>query len=292
MFDQIRIVWNITNHCAYNCWFCAAAANRSGRVETAEEKLAILQSILTANRPTEIDFSGGNPWQGAGSVETMLEARRALGREAISISGLGINILEFSDGFLAGLAKEYAFTYDQPWWYKDNRPAYALANRIAITRLQSLGIDCSVILTLRAKGEHWLCDMVEELLKLNPSRIQLLQLMPLGNNQRAFANDEPLADDFTARLRQAGYTGGITKNCAMRGECNGFCDSKLGLDQHGNLYCCIWAADLNVPVAKNPFYLGNLLERPLAEILAEQNERAEHWPRDYCHVLKYLNSRS
>lgn len=291
MLSEIRIVWNITRQCPYHCSFCAASAGPNHLKEDAKKKRIILQSILSVGCPVKIDFSGGDPWQGEGSVEIMLEASCLLGKSAIEISGLGISTFDYGNQFLLNLASKYSFTYDQPWWYPDERVGYNLANRLALQRLQHLGITCNVSLVIRPLEEqHW-NDLVQELLKMNPALVHLIRLMPLGRNRQICAHSNTLAEKLIDGLRVGGYAGYISKSCTLTGRCDGCGKPKFGLDPDGNLFCCIWAADLPILPAKNPFFLGNLTENSLAEIITVNAQKFEEWSRDYCHVLRYLNPR-
>ena len=46
----------------------------------------------------------------------------------------------------------------------------------------------------------------------------------------------------------------------MNNNCNMLTERKVGVDQFGNLYTCIWASDLLIDKKDNPFYLCNLNE--------------------------------
>ena len=60
------------------------------------------------------------------------------------------------------------------------------------------------------------------------------------------------------------------------------------------MFTCIWAADILENIDTSPFYLGNLLEEKLLDILSGDNvknyiSRLEN-DRNKCHVLEYFNT--
>ncbi len=290
MFKKIRLVWNLTLRCRYRCSHCAASAV-IGNSEDYETKFRILRSIVDSGLPVDIDFAGGDPWCGIGGLELMQSASAIYGSKHISISSVGASVLEQDPKTLQGLAASYDFTYDRPWWYKDDvRQDYNLANFRAMQMLDNLGIEHGVALPVWQMDEQYQYDLMNSLLSVHPCSIRLLRLMPVGRNRQIIVNDHAVADQLIRYSRALSYRGLIKKNCAMTGQCNGLSDHKLGLDHHGNLYWCIWAADLPVRALLNPFYLGNVLEEPLFDILSRHSDKAEHLSRNVCHVLSYIQS--
>ena len=67
MFEEVRLVWNLTLKCRYHCSHCAASA-RTTFQDNADLKLRILRAITDSKLPVRIDFSGGDPWCGEGLV--------------------------------------------------------------------------------------------------------------------------------------------------------------------------------------------------------------------------------
>ena len=289
MFEEVRLVWNLTLKCRYHCSHCAASA-RTTFQDNADLKLRILRAIIDSKLPVRIDFSGGDPWCGEGSLEVMQLASATYGRENISISGLGLSVLAHSSPppLLKSLAGSYDLTYDRPWWYHDPlRKGYNLTNLMALNMLNRMGIEHNVMLPVWEMSQSYCEHLVKSLLPTNPSSVLLLRLMPVGRNQQSIPNDHLIADRLIDVFRTFGYSGKVKKNCALQERCNGLSNTKLGLDHLGNLFWCIWAADLPVKKEVNPFYLGNLLEEPLQEILAHNRVRSIQIPRNCCHVLDF-----
>lgn len=290
MFEQIRLVWNLTARCGRRCAHCAAAACKNAP-EDVDTKFNILRAIMKSDLPVDIDFSGGDPWRGVGGSELMQAASAVYGREHISISSVGVSVWVQKPELLQSLASSYDFTYDQPFWYGDHvRKGYNLSNFMAMDLLNLMNIDFTAVIPIQTMTEKFRDDLIWGLRQVNTRNIKLLRLMPVGRNHRTITEDNQIADAFIERLHLWGFNGTVKKNCAMTSQCNGLSDHKLGLDYHGDLYWCIWAADLPIKKQRNPFYMGNLLEESLLSILDRHREKAVAIPRDRCHVLEYLQS--
>lgn len=67
-------------------------------------------------------------------------------------------------------------------------------------------------------------------------------------------------------------------------------EKKIGLDQFGDLYSCIWASDILTDKTNNPFYLGNVLDNTLLEILNSEKTKVFKDKidnnRNTCYVLQ------
>lgn len=66
---------------------------------------------------------------------------------------------------------------------------------------------------------------------------------------------------------------------------------KVGIDCEGNVFACCWAGYLDCTLNDNPFYLGNLLNDDLKEILRSNKalEILEQSDRNQCSVFNYNN---
>lgn len=286
MLKSIRIVWNLTNACPYHCNFCAAAAN--SHTAPAVDKSAILESIYSVPIPISIDFSGGDPLYQTSDIKIIESASQTLGRDQIEISTTGLSLSKLSDDVVMTLASEYGLTYDLPRSLSDaNRPGYNQHNYEQALRLKELQIPFEITLPVRPLPFNLLLELATDLVVLHPQRIALLQMMPLGRSQvQDFRYSITETNQLISFLRAGGYDGKITTSCAFRSECNGMSHRKFGLDEYGNLFGCIWAADLNLPLSRNEFYLGNLLSEPLINILKHNLSKITHLNRTSCYVIK------
>lgn len=95
----------------------------------------------------------------------------------------------------------------------------------------------------------------------------------------------------------------IKLHYALRGKYNSdlsqnYCnllEDKIGIDHLGNVYSCAWAGNIGNLNECNPFYLGNVLENDLVNILFK-NQKVEKLmtkinnPEKHCRLFSYLNS--
>lgn len=90
--SSLKIIWNITNTCSFNCNICATHSEASDRQElTLEEKKNVLHNILKygCDQIKEIDFSGGDPFQQTDSISIISDAIRILGNERVCVTTTG-----------------------------------------------------------------------------------------------------------------------------------------------------------------------------------------------------------
>jgi len=293
--DRVRVVWNITNACFYNCPHCAAGANC--HLEHGIDKHAILQSLCSMERPLCIDFSGGDPLYMADDVKVIEMASAKLGVANVSISTTGRSIAARSDSELGKLAGSYSLTYDYPMKLGDPfrcNNGYNSFNYAQALRLRRLGISYDIMLPVRSLGTLALTQLACDLAELRPGSIGLLQLMPIGSNSPTLSGDIPSIQDIEVtrkdasklvrELRRHGYDGKIICNCVIRRYCSAMTGLKIGLDQFGDVYGCLWAANLDVPKERNPFYFGNVLEEPFVDIVSRICCRASTLERSHCFV--------
>ena len=275
-FNKIRVVWNLTNECPFNCPMCVASANT--RIEKDIDKNLILQSILSFGKKNiDIDFSGGDPLFMDRDIEIIKKASEILGRDNISISSTGLSISKISDEELISLSSSYDMTYDFPKQYseydiRDKR--YNLINYEQCKRLKKLGLNVDMFIPIRDIDNNYLEQLAKDICEINPNSVKLLKCMPLNNHfDTSKIDNNILVNLFKKYLEKFSYKGNIQINCALKEDfkqdnnCNMLTERKVGLDQFGNLYTCIWASDLLIDKNDNPFYLGNLTECSLLEIL-------------------------
>lgn len=297
----VRVVWNLTNVCPYNCPFCVASANK--RVEESIDKFAILDSILSVdNKLLSIDFSGGDPLAIDEGIAVIRKASKMLGRNKISISSTGLSLSKLSDSDLKTLASGYDITYDFPKKYKsldirDER--YNEYNYEQAMRIKKLGLDVDIYIPIRNIEDKYYKQLAYDIIELNPNSVKLLKLMPLGQDFKGEKIDTINKSQYLiSQLKSLGYSGNIKINCAMKEDfkeknnCDMLSERKVGLDHYGNLYTCIWAADILEDKEKSPFYLGNLLEKNLVDIF--ESTRVSKYiyklqnNRNKCYVLEHF----
>lgn len=301
-FNKIRVVWNLTNKCPFNCSMCVASANT--RIEKDIDKNLILQSIFSFGKENiKIDFSGGDPLFIDKDIEIVKKASEILGRDNICISSTGLSLSKLSDEELLSIASSYDMTYDFPKQYseydiRDKR--YSLMNYEQCKRLKKLGLNVDIFIPVRNIDDIYFEKLTKDICEINPISVKLLKCMPLNNRfDTSTIDNSTIVNLLKKSLKKFGYKGNVQINCALKEDfkennsCNMLTERKIGLDQFGNLYTCIWASDLLIEKIENPFYLGNLTECSLLEILnsSELSDKLNkiNKNRNKCYVLEYYN---
>ena len=183
-FNKIRVVWNLTNRCPFNCTMCVASANT--RLEENMDKNLILHSILSFDKESiNIDFSGGDPLFIDEDIEIVKKASKIIGKNNISISSTGLSISKLSDDEIYSLANSYDMTYDFPKKYSkyDIRDSqYNSLNFEQCTRLKKLGINVDIFIPIRNIDDIYLEQLAKDICEINPNSINILKCMPLNNH--------------------------------------------------------------------------------------------------------------
>lgn len=178
-FKNVRVVWNLTNVCPYNCPMCVASANK--RVEKNIDKLAILNSILSINNNIlTIDFSGGDPLALAEDIEVIRKASEILGKDRISISSTGLSLSKLSDNHIKALASGYDMTYDFPKKYKEldiRDKRYNEYNYEQAMRIKKLDLDIDIFIPIRNVEDIYYKELAKDISELNPQSSELRNFM-------------------------------------------------------------------------------------------------------------------
>lgn len=293
IFLKTKIVWNLTNKCPFDCQICAAFAN-SREIKNIN-KYRILESLLTLGKDNIcIDFSGGDPLVDTEDINLIKQASKIIGKENISISTTGLSLEKFTNEEILELSQSYDLTYDFPIKYNDldiRDKQYNCKNFEQGTRLKILNVSLNIFIPLQNMEEYLVDELVKDLVLLNPDTISIIRLMPVGAlfNKKLTPFDEVKAFfRLKEKLTLNNYKGKIKATCSLRTliedekGCN-MVSEKYGIDHLGNLYSCIWAADiLN---NNNPFILGNLLNTDMnllkSNIFSQLN-------KNKCAVYQYI----
>lgn len=250
-----------------------------------------MESIASVDIPVCLDFAGGDPLYLKTDIEVIRQAGKIFGSDNIDISTTGLSLSKLDDEALRKLARGYALTYDFPRELENldscHSNGYNSLNYEQAVRLRHLGIPVEITLPVRRLSEDVTLRLVDDLMEIMPNEIILLRMMSLGNNRsQESACMKTEAERLIKLLRAHKYGGRVDINCAFRERCMAMTSSKFGLDDRGNLFGCIWAADLDVPLSENRFYLGNLLDESLIEVLQRNSSRIANLRRDCCYVVE------
>lgn len=293
--DDVRVIWNITNKCSFNCAICATHDEK--RIElNAEEKIKVLNSISSAgSRINSIDFAGGDPCCSEDSMSIIENAIQLFGAERVSVTTTGKGIAQLSEDSCTRLLAQCEITVDAS---HDNlnennifsREEYCNLNIIKVQErsenLRKLIINIPLLVDdLNDSEIQCLIERVDALKKKSP-RLEietvLIRLMPVGllaenQSREQYINYNPLELAKKIKGKFESIKIPCRYHCSLRvlmgmHECDKWCEMlehKIGIDCAGNVFACAWGSYAGGydDIKENPFYLGNLTETRLVDIL-------------------------
>lgn len=302
----MKIIWNITKKCYYNCSICGTNSDIDELL--LNEKKVVLNKLLASNfNIREIDFSGGDPLCCSDSLKIIDSAIDRIGMNKVSITttSKGINGLSLSRRkkylykceLTLDLINQSQKKYRNTLSYSSDNYKSILENKMQI---KNLSINIPIINTDLNKNQ--IIDVVKMINNIphNNKTVNLLRLMPVGNYRyddypdnysptkikRLF--EKHLSNDIELHLHCAlrGLAGN-KENCTMG-------IKKIGIDCGGNVFACAWAGYLPVNLNDNPFYIGNLLINTINEIMKNEKylyiKNHIYKNNGSCCIFSFLNS--
>lgn len=304
LLGDLKIIWNITSKCPYNCNICATFDAKRTELN-ANDKLKVLNSVCSAKHMIKnLDFAGGDPLHFDESTTIIQSAIEQLGKDKVSITTTGQGISTISDDEFLGTVKHCEVTIDAS---HENLKTHPLPNTDSISRNEkdysSNNIENIYLISNHADyltinipiinddlSDVEIDNLVSKIswIKAHTSGIEidasLIRLMPVGKlsekvdkNDYTKYNPISVAKKIEAKLREININCKLhcslrTLSCFGGGTKDNHCsmlENKLGIDCEGNVFACAWGGYLqsNNPPTKNPFYLGNLTKVPLLKIL-------------------------
>lgn len=188
-------------------------------------------------------------------------------------------------------------TYDFPIKYNNldiRDKQYNYKNFEQGKRLKKLNVSLNIFIPLQNIEEYLVDELVKDLVLLNPDTISIIRLMPVGAlfNKKLTIFDEGKAFfNLKDKLILNNYKGEIKATCSLRTlikdekGCN-MISEKYGIDHLGNLYSCIWAAD--ILSNNNPFILGNLLNTDVNLLISNIFPQLN---KNKCAVYQYTKNK-
>lgn len=308
--NKYNIIWNITNDCYYNCPICATnSGNGFNCPLKQEDKMTVLYNLASINGFIEkIDFSGGDPLKNQCDREVIKAANKLLAFTDIHVTTTGEALEKLSINELNETVKKCDITYDAPFDinddelknYRDNKYNYSNFTELERFSKSGLNIELNIhmpILPLTSNNNSYISIMLRNLSNINPNEIKFIRFMPVGRNEINFkSNINSIQSFLTAvskEIKRNNYNFDFSYNCSLGNAVKGKLKKsfiktcrmgveKLGIDCNGRVYSCIWGAYINEfsgeNYINNPFYMGNLKEETMYEILTKPE------------TMKYINA--
>ncbi len=305
--EPIKIIWNITSKCHFNCSICGTY-NQERSELTESQKYQALVSILTIKDSIrELDFAGGDPLMDPDSIKIIMNSVDFLGKNRVSITTTGHGIENLSDEIKLQILSNCELTIDNPDPDEDSTIRMGRKyNNINAVRAQidrkfmsKLTINVPILDT--NIDHNRIVSLVKRINSINPQEVVLIRLMPVGKVNLASYPSNYNPDTFINTFKN-----NLEKNiilhlqCALRCKYSDGCycnmlQEKIGIDCCGNVFACAWAAYLDCNVHDNPFYIGNLINKSLKDILLsnEANEIRQRLSKNHkhCCIFSYVTTK-
>lgn len=295
MNKKLSIIWNVTYECPWKCKFCVMDAGVCGAPKqkelTLEEKLQICRNIDISR--VKIDLSGGEVLKNKKEHLKLIDAlSKKLGTDSVGISTSGFGIDEETAKYLSTRVSDVEMTMDAVpgVHYEYREDAYHKTAGFAAKNLKKSGIYTGLQTVLTR--EHM--DNPELLIGLRDFMVEnkidewsLIRYFPSGRGENyknlAMTDEENLA--LVNKIKEMCEVTDINLDIhyLLPGspkdhQCR--CVKKsIGILPDGNVTACFWGLDDSGSIKDSKFYLGNLFEKPLSEILNSEN--AVYW-KNHC----------
>lgn len=310
MLEDIRIIWNITNACNYNCAICATHDEKRSEL-TTKDKLTVLNSICTAKHLIKsLDFAGGDPLYTDENIPIIKSAIQQLGSEKVSITTTGEGISKTNEDTFRNIAKHCEITIDASHNNLQQSKEYQSISSFSRDESNYTENNIKQINIIREQAETLTINIpiidddlkpkeIEELVKqvswvknhtngLNLN-VCIIRLMPVGKvpyitTPEKYKKYNPtwVAQKIKTDIDNLGVE--CSYHCSLRilpelteEPTENYCqmlENKIGIDCEGNVFACAWGGyvKINDPPTQNPFYLGNLTKVDLIRILTNKSK--------------------
>lgn len=307
----LKIIWNITRECGLNCSMCATHSTNRKELDLSQKR-QVLENLLSSNIYfTEFDFAGGDPLFKPESRVFILMAIKLIKNFSITTTYRGVSEL-INDETIGETEKNKLLDHCELTIDSDNSDSvrgennysdenYAIIAKI-VNRMRKVSINIPITKTdLNGDKIRVVAERINGLdIRKNRITVNLLRLMPVGrfSLDKYPDNYDPLKyiTEFSKYIHS---DINVNIHCALRGaKCDlvdncGMGQSKIGIDEAGNVFACAWAGYISSKnIVDNPFYLGNLTEQSLIDILqlpraVRLAENAKTHQDGSCRIFSY-----
>lgn len=296
MNAKLSIIWNVTYKCPWKCSFCvmdagSCSGSASKRKELSlEEKQKIIRNIDIPN--VKVDLSGGEVMLDKDHLILIDELSKKLGKDSVGISTSGFRIDRKTAEYLSTRVSDVEMTMDAvpDVHYAYREDAYHRTAAFAAKNLKSAGVytGLQTVLTREHKDQPELLIGLRDFMVENKiDEWSLIRYFPSGRGEQfkhlSMSDEENL--NLVSKIKDLckGTYINLDIHYLLPGspkdhQCR--CVKKsIGILPTGDVTACFWGLDDSGSIKDSKFYLGNLLEQPLSEIL--ESENALYW-KNYC----------
>jgi MoaA/NifB/PqqE/SkfB family radical SAM enzyme len=293
---RLSVIWNVTGKCPWTCKFCCMNSGPESRLPemTLEGKFRVADQLGACG--CRVDLSGGEVMFNRKDHLLLIERLSSnLGRENLGISCSGAYIDEKIASRLASLVSDVEMTMDAhpdrdfPWRQAAYHKTAAKASAVLLAAGVETGLQTVTTIEHKRKGlledlYAWICDAginTWSILKFFPSGRGVsypeLELSDDGCREIVAKIRAMDAANLSARKPK------IDLHYLMPGsEKPGACrcvKRSIGILPDGRVTSCFWGLDTDGRFLDDKFYLGNLAQDNIRNILS--GPKARYW-RDYC----------
>jgi len=153
--SELKVIWNITDHCTFDCSFCGTHRPGSSIKLPFKDKLKIADELLKIPG-VKIDIAGGDPLMDDDAKDAIIHIAKYMtsGNLTITSTGKALSSLNAEElNRLLSVCKSFDISYDFPsrWDTVTHRqPSYNQLNHKQLIDLSVRGIEVTVLVTLSA----------------------------------------------------------------------------------------------------------------------------------------------
>lgn len=306
---KLSIIWDMTPICPFHCPICCMGAQISHKSSDEELSYGVKYTVVGQIRQlarrlnVSVDLSGGEIMTDPRNLKIAEELSSIVGKENLGISTSGYHIDEKTALKLSQIAGEVELTMDTPPGvpYRLRPLAYAQTAAHAVPLLKSHGISTGIQTVLARSNStsenltalyDWLCENNVDtwsLLRFYPSGRgadypeECLSQAELSQVIRFIQKLDACNPDAHKPQLHFHYTMQGHKDYSRECRC---VKKSIGIFPNGDVTACFWASDRDTKITDDRFYLGNICESTLEDILA--SPRACYW-KDTPHECSLLS---
>lgn len=309
---KLSVIYDVTAMCPWNCAICCmgASSDKSCRCNelTPEQKLDVVRQVgeLSENGyDVRIDLSGGEIFTDIPTHTKLLSAfSKALGKDKVGVSCSGYGIDKELADFLGKTVHDVEMTMDVVPYrpYKLRPLGYSIAAARAVPLLKSAGCEVG-IQTVASTYNSSYEDVLAVFAWACANHVDNWSVLRFFASGRGAAYPEAAMTDkqceaYVLMVRSmvsaqpTEHKPKVDFHYTMPGhekytnECRCVRHS-IGILPNGDVVACFWALDSTTGAIDPDFYLGNVKESSLLEIL--DGEKSHYWS-DCVHCCRFKAS--